>query len=539
MAADPEVRPVATERDALLAPKHDDDPETAQDETLDEEELDEPKIPGVKIQYILPALALGIFLAAMDNTIVVSSYGAIGNDLKELNRTSWIATAYLLTTTSFQPLYGKLSDIFGRKASLLFAYAVFGIGCLACGMSMSLEQLVAARAFAGIGGGGMTTVVSILVSDIVGLRSRGTWQGVLNIVFASGAAAGAPLGGIIADTIGWRWAFILHSGNTPRNSNSQHLPQLPAPELVGNRLQDAAIPRRLPGRRSPRASRAEPSHRPRQSGNLSITSPVVDNLAVDRACPLRYLHVRRIVIAAEPFAPPHVVKQRHDPRLGLANSSPSPRTYGAFFRAALLPSAGMRLLPAIAGGVSGSLAGGLLMQKTGKYYWLTVSSYCGLPVLGSAAVLVLHLCRRRPPPQPQASASASSPPASETASASPPRSWRSSPARGSKDQARGHGRKHTSFSARSGTVSGVSLRPRCWCRPLRTGLERRLGSGDEARKSMDFIATLPDELRAAVRECYRDAVHVAFASRCSWPFAPSSAACLFGEAAGRVSISSG
>jgi MFS family permease len=81
----------------------------------------------------------------MDNTIVVSSYGAIGNDLNELNRTSWIATAYLITTTSFQPLYGKLSDIFGRKASLLFAYAVFGLGCLFCGMSTSLEQLVAAR----------------------------------------------------------------------------------------------------------------------------------------------------------------------------------------------------------------------------------------------------------------------------------------------------------------------------------------------------------------------------------------------------------
>jgi MFS family permease len=125
---------------------------------------------------------------------VVSSYGAIGNDLKELNRTSWIATAYLLTTTSFQPLYGKLSDIFGRKASLLFAYTVFGVGCLGCGLSRTMGQLIAARAFAGIGGGGMTTVVSILVSDLVPLRSRGTWQGLLNIVFASGAAAGAPLG---------------------------------------------------------------------------------------------------------------------------------------------------------------------------------------------------------------------------------------------------------------------------------------------------------------------------------------------------------
>lgn len=134
----------------------------------------------------------------MDNTIVVSSYGAIGTDLKALSKTSWIATAYLLTTTSFQPLYGKLSDIFGRKPALLFAYAIFGIGCLGCGLARSLGEIVAARAFAGIGGGGMTTVVSILVSDIVPLRSRGTWQGVLNIVFASGAAVGGPLGTLMS-----------------------------------------------------------------------------------------------------------------------------------------------------------------------------------------------------------------------------------------------------------------------------------------------------------------------------------------------------
>ena len=108
--------------------------------------------------------------------------------------------------TSFQPLYGKLSDIFGRKAALLFAYAVFGIGGLFCGLSRNLEELVAARAFQGIGGGGMTTVVSILLSDIIPLRERGTWQGYMNIIYVVGASAGAPLGGILADSVGWRWS---------------------------------------------------------------------------------------------------------------------------------------------------------------------------------------------------------------------------------------------------------------------------------------------------------------------------------------------
>lgn len=75
----------------------------------------------------------------------MASYGQIGSDLKALNLTSWIATSYFLTLTSFQPLYGKLSDIFGRKACLLFAYAVFGIGCLFCGLSRNIQQLIAAR----------------------------------------------------------------------------------------------------------------------------------------------------------------------------------------------------------------------------------------------------------------------------------------------------------------------------------------------------------------------------------------------------------
>src|SRR5690606_29378225 len=110
--------------------------------------------------------------------------------------------------TSFQPLYGKLSDIFGRKPCLLFAYTVFGLGCLWCGTSKSMTSLIMGRAFSGIGGGGMTTVASILLSDIVPLRQRGTWQGILNIIFATGSALGAPLGGILADSVGWRWGFL-------------------------------------------------------------------------------------------------------------------------------------------------------------------------------------------------------------------------------------------------------------------------------------------------------------------------------------------
>ncbi|KAG5338219.1 hypothetical protein C0989_007948 [Termitomyces sp. Mn162] len=98
----------------------------------------------------------------MDGTIVVSAYAAIGSELNQLHNTSWIATAYMLTTTSFQPLYGKLSDIFGRKSCLLFAYTIFAIGCLGCGLARNMNELIMSRAFAGIGGGGMQTCVPFL-----------------------------------------------------------------------------------------------------------------------------------------------------------------------------------------------------------------------------------------------------------------------------------------------------------------------------------------------------------------------------------------
>lgn len=120
-------------------------------------------MPDVRkqLKYIFPSLSIGVFLVAADQTLVVATYGAIGSDLQSLNNSSWIATAYFLTLTSIQPLYGKLSDIFGRKTCLLFALFVFGLGCLFCGLAQNMEQLIMARAFTGIGGGGMTTVGSI------------------------------------------------------------------------------------------------------------------------------------------------------------------------------------------------------------------------------------------------------------------------------------------------------------------------------------------------------------------------------------------
>ncbi|KAL6236271.1 hypothetical protein BDW75DRAFT_229601 [Aspergillus navahoensis] len=341
---------------------------------------------GLNLRYILPALSIGIFLSAVDQTIIVSSYGKIGSDLKALNLTSWIATSYFLTLTSFQPLYGKLSDIFGRKSCLLFAYAVFGIGCLCCGLAQSIHQLIAARVFQGIGGGGMTTVVSILLSDIIPLRDRGVWQGIINIIYATGSGIGAPLGGVLADYIGWRWAFIAQFPlcvlafiavsvvlDLPAPEDSHWKSKLRRIDFPGAVVLIGAVLGFLVGFD--------------RGSNVSWTMPLtVVSLSLS-ACLFGLFVVVEIYYATEPFAPGHIIFDRgFVAAYGCNFFSFGGWLSGLFYLPLYFQAmdgvsatvAGLRLLPSIFAGVSGSLFAGFVMKWTGKYYWLTAAGYVSL-----------------------------------------------------------------------------------------------------------------------------------------------------------------
>ncbi|KJZ72722.1 hypothetical protein HIM_07914 [Hirsutella minnesotensis 3608] len=184
--------------------------EAAQDNNGDvvEERNGSPALAD-KMHLILPSVGLSLFLSAFDQTVTMASYAKVGSDLDALNSVSWITTSYFLTLSSFQPLYGKLSDIFGRKACLLSAHTLFAIGCLGCGLAQSMVQLCVSRAICGMGASGLTSVTAIVISDIVPLRDRGVWQGYMNIITLSGMATGSPLGGLLADTLGWRWSFLV------------------------------------------------------------------------------------------------------------------------------------------------------------------------------------------------------------------------------------------------------------------------------------------------------------------------------------------
>ncbi|CDO91751.1 unnamed protein product [Kluyveromyces dobzhanskii CBS 2104] len=174
-----------------------------------EEGSREPEMSLTRLHIIIASMCLGSFLAALDNTIVSTLLSHIASEFNELSHISWIATAYLLSSATFQPLYGKVSDIFGRRPLIIISNLFFILGCLICGFSSNLWSLVAGRFIAGIGGGGVTSLGSITASDIVPLRSRALYQGIFNFFYGLGIAIGGLIGGWFSEgENGWRMAFL-------------------------------------------------------------------------------------------------------------------------------------------------------------------------------------------------------------------------------------------------------------------------------------------------------------------------------------------
>ncbi|KAL9630555.1 MAG: hypothetical protein Q9164_006353 [Protoblastenia rupestris] len=494
------------------------DEENQQDENRGPQYEGMPEVKA-KLRYILPAISIGIFLAAADQTIIVSCYGKIGSDLNALNKTSWISTAYFLTLTSFQPLYGKLSDIFGRKAALLFAYSIFGIGCLLCGLARTMDELIAARAFAGIGGGGMTTVVSILMSDIVPLRERGTWQGIINIIYASGAGCGAPLGGILADYVSWRWAFLAQAPMCALAIASVGLAlRLPQKEVLdwktkfrridflGALVLVAAVFALLLG--LDRGSNVS------WSSNIAIASLCA---SVPLTAAFLFVEFR---FASEPFAPSRIIFERSLIACYLVNFFSFACWMGVLFYLPLFfqavdelsaSQAGVRLLPAIAASVTGSLSGGLIMQKTGKYYWLTVCAYS----TSALAVIPIILCTGLVVNNTYGISTGlvfsgfgtgigvTTSLIGLIANASP------------EDQAIATA---CSYLFRSlGSVVGLSIAATVVQQSLRIQLENQLNSEGDAeslvkhiRESLGYVKSLSPEVQVIVRQCYGSAIRYGF-----------------------------
>ncbi|CAN6643756.1 vacuolar basic amino acid transporter 1 [Trichomonascus vanleenenianus] len=387
---------------------------------------DEPKVFTTRVIVILSSMWVGVFLAALDGTVVTSLLSHIASDLKELQRVQWIATGYLVACAAFQPIYGKISDIYGRKNVLVFCNLMFALGCLICGVAANLEQLVLGRVVAGIGGGGMFSVGTIAQSDLVPLRSRGILQGIGNICYGVGAGVGGVVGGFMSDRYGWRSAFnvqipfillsavLLMVFFTHDNVKKQER----AP-LLGEESNNGSYGATNSSKKGSRFIDYDQLRRIDFLGSITLvssllllmlaisiggqqyawTSPVVIGLlGLSAAIASLFVYVE-LYIAKEPVIPVNLFSNRTIMASSLTNFFCTMSVYAILFFVPvrfqsvmdMTPTqVGKRLFGNFIGVASGSFMAGFYMKHTGRYYWCGVISPL-LYLFGVSILIHYHL----------------------------------------------------------------------------------------------------------------------------------------------------
>jgi EmrB/QacA subfamily drug resistance transporter len=323
-----------------------------------------------EIRKIILGVLLAMFLAALDQTIIATALPTIGRELGDLEHLSWIVTVYLLTSTAVTPLYGKLSDSFGRRVIMLIGIVIFVIGSIACALAPSMFLLILARGVQGIGGGGLIGLAQTIIGDIVPPRERGRYQACFASVFMASSLLGPVLGGFFAEKMHWSvifWinlplglvAFLLahHSlKKLPRHERRHRLDLLGAALLV---VATVALLLALSwgGIRYP-------------WGSLPILGLVAGSVV------LWVLFALRMRMAPEPLIPPGVL---HNPvvRMGVLAACFGMGTYigltiylPVYFETVRGLSAslsGLALIPLMAGTVIGATVSGHTMSKVKHY----------------------------------------------------------------------------------------------------------------------------------------------------------------------------
>ncbi|RDW82569.1 MFS general substrate transporter-47 [Coleophoma cylindrospora] len=362
--------------------------------------LPEDDQPQTSPVATISLLLIGVLIANADTTLVLATYGTISSEFAAFSSGSWLTTAYSLACTAVQPIVGKLSDIYGRKRVLITSYVLFGLGTVICGISQSMWQVIVGRIVSGVGSAGMTVIVSILITDLVPLIQVAAWRSYVNVVSTLGRSIGGPLGGLLADTIGWRWSFIgqgpliflaivLVSLNLPSQTREESLPLKGQPsklrriDFIGASLLASTLVALL-GALSIGGQIVPWSH-PTVIGLLGVSVGLVllfivfeSNYALEPVFPLSLVCQRDVATSYG------IMAMQVAAQLSMMFSVP---LYFQVTQSASNTTAGAHLFPAVLGNTIGGLAAGFTIQKSGKYKSLTIIA----PLVSAVAYLLMIL----------------------------------------------------------------------------------------------------------------------------------------------------
>ena len=342
-------------------------------------------LSATRFRIILCVIWLLTFLASLDATLVATLLTPIGSSFNVSNQAQWLGTSYLLSICCFTPVYGRLSDVIGRRSAQLIATSFFAFGTTCCVFAPSMNTLIAARCVAGIGGGGIASVGGIIVTDLVDLRRRGLFQGYGNIFFALGGALGGPFGGFMSDRFGWRSAFgaqlpflflgvclICTQVKIPSNLKSGADRSLKRVDILGCIALVFAVGSILLGISIKTSStRADGS-------DYAWTHPLILGLLVLSVISLAVFIFVEERVAIEPVLPLRFLTRRTPLAISLSslvmviNQFSIMYNIPLFFSTVFLTSsskAGAHLLSYSLFLMFGSLLSGWIMRRTGKYWW--------------------------------------------------------------------------------------------------------------------------------------------------------------------------
>ncbi|SPO01685.1 related to multidrug resistance protein [Cephalotrichum gorgonifer] len=307
-----------------------------------------------RILQVIGILVIGVFTSNADGSLVLATHSTIASEFQNLGASSWLMTAFALAGASFQNISGQLSDIFGRRPVLTVSYVLFALGCILVGSGQSMWHVILGRAISGGGGSALGIVGSLLIADLVPLRDIAAWQATLNLAATVGRSLGGPVGGWLADTVGWRWSF---TGQGPIFLLAAIIGWLLLPKGLPT-LPNSDQPEGEGGNEESANDAPSESETPQSKFSRIDFQATEAWWAINPVFPLSLLQQRNVLISYT------IAMFQLAAQLGLMFSVP---IYFQVSRRVSNAVAGAHLFPAVFGNALGAVFSGLLIKRTGRY----------------------------------------------------------------------------------------------------------------------------------------------------------------------------